>query len=87
MLLSSYYFKNIIKKLILIEVPKKPELSTNSKYVNSFTIDPVINGSKFQASSFCGNEVAIWDLRNFEKPLDKIIETNNILKISWSPMK
>ena len=61
------------------------ELAVNTKYVNGFTIDPAANG--FSAVSFGENVVALWDLRNFTKPLDLIDQETNIVKTQWCPVK
>ena len=62
-------------------------LSINTRYVNSFSIDHAPNSAQYQAASFSGNTVALWDTRKFDRPVDTINESDSILKISWCPTK
>jgi len=94
---SLYIWSNnsliVIHKLSLLNIyifyedSPKATLTINTKYVNSFSMDPAPNSTPYLAASFSENTVALWDMRRFDRPLDTITEQDTILKVQWSPTK
>lgn len=71
-------------KLFDIREPDKVANSTQTKAVFGVSVDP--HDDK-RLASFYENQVSIWDLRNFDKPLTVLPHNRPILKIEWCPTK
>ncbi|XP_041365811.1 GATOR complex protein MIOS-like [Gigantopelta aegis] len=61
-----------------------PRLLSHHKSVYGVCVDSL--GDRMLAS-FGENQVAIWDLRSFEKPILTLPEAKNVIKISWCPTR
>ncbi|KAH9520253.1 hypothetical protein Btru_060372 [Bulinus truncatus] len=62
----------------------KPKSSVQHRCVAGICIEHIENG---KLASFHENQVAIWDLRNFDRPINTITENKHVAKISWCPSK
>ena len=78
---------NILKIIRISQGNNKAGLSVNTKFVNCFVMDGASNSIQNQAASFHENVVALWDIRNFDKPIHQINESDMVQKIQWSPKK
>lgn len=58
--------------------------STLTKAVYGICTDP---HDDRHLASFVDNQIAVWDTRNFEKPIMTLGHTKPLLKISWCPTK
>ncbi|CAB3376755.1 Hypothetical predicted protein [Cloeon dipterum] len=74
--------KNI--KIIDIREGSKVVPSTLTKSVYNIAVDP--HNDKHIASCF-ENQITIWDIRNFEKPIVTVTQPKPILKLSWCPTR
>ncbi|KAJ8938879.1 hypothetical protein NQ318_016083 [Aromia moschata] len=62
--------------------PNKMINSTLTKGIFGVCVNPY--GDRHLAS-FCDNQIFVWDLRNFEKPVLTLQQNKPILKIEWCP--
>lgn len=74
--------KNI--KLLDFRDPNKVVVSNLTKAVYGVTVDP--HNDKHLAS-FLDNQIYIWDIRNFEKPILTLSHPKPLVKIEWCPTK
>ncbi|KAJ8949341.1 hypothetical protein NQ314_008261 [Rhamnusium bicolor] len=74
--------KNI--KIYDMRDPNKMINSTITKAVYGVCMNPY--GDRHLAS-FHDNQIFVWDLRNFEKPVLTLPQTKPLLKIAWCPTK
>ena len=74
-------------KIFDVRVNAKATASVATKYAYGFSIDPGPNAAQHQAASFYEKEIAIWDVRMFDRPIHQITETDVICKIQWCPTK
>lgn len=71
-------------KLFDMRENSKSQVSTQTKAIFNLCIDPQVEHRI--ASSF-DSSVALWDVRNFEKPVTTMVESKSILKMCWSPTR
>jgi len=72
-------------KLYDLRESSKPRLETGSRCVSGLCVEPLDHQ---RLASFNENQVAIWDLRSFDRPISMICtEKKEILKICWHPKK
>lgn len=71
-------------KMFDLRDPMKVVNSTITKAVLGCTIDP--NNDKLLASFF-DNQICVWDLRNFDKPVLTSSQNKVIQKIAWCPTR
>ncbi|XP_046334805.1 GATOR complex protein MIOS-like [Haliotis rufescens] len=62
----------------------RPHLQNQHKGVLGLCVDPL---SDKQLASFGENQVSVWDLRSFEKPVLTLPENKSVVKISWCPTR
>ncbi|XP_059475462.1 GATOR complex protein MIOS-B isoform X2 [Neocloeon triangulifer] len=74
--------KNI--KIIDIREGAKVVPSTSTKSVYGIAVDP--HNDKHIASCF-ENQITIWDIRNFEKPIVTVTQSKPVAKLSWCPTR
>ncbi|XP_064648261.1 GATOR2 complex protein MIOS-B-like isoform X2 [Lineus longissimus] len=55
-----------------------------NKAVHGITVDP---HCEYRLASFVDNQVLIWDVRSFDKPVLTFQETRGVLKIAWCPTR
>lgn len=71
-------------RLLDFRDPNKVALSNVTKAVYGICIDP---HNEKHLASYVDNQIYIWDIRNFEKPISTLSHIKPLLKISWSPTK
>ncbi|CAG2055807.1 unnamed protein product [Timema podura] len=57
---------------------------TQTKAVYGLVVDP---HSDYQIASFFENQIAIWDTRNFEKPILTLTQSKHVTKVLWCPTR
>ncbi|XP_040061541.1 GATOR complex protein MIOS [Ixodes scapularis] len=57
---------------------------TTTKASGGVCVDPF---SEHRIASFHANQLVLWDVRNFEKPVTTQTENGQIVKIAWSPTR
>ncbi|CAN7998307.1 unnamed protein product [Ixodes pacificus] len=57
---------------------------TTTKASGGVCVDPF---SEHRIASFHANQLVLWDMRNFEKPVTTQTENGQIVKIAWSPTR
>ncbi|XP_059175424.1 GATOR complex protein MIOS-A-like isoform X2 [Physella acuta] len=62
----------------------RPHQDAQHICVSGICIDPM---EPYRLASYCENQVAIWDTRSFDRPINIITENKNVVKISWCPTK
>ncbi|XP_055877328.1 GATOR complex protein MIOS-A-like [Biomphalaria glabrata] len=62
----------------------KPHMNVQHRCVAGICIEPT---QKQRIASFHENHIAIWDLRSFDRPINTITESKNVVKLSWCPIK
>ncbi|XP_060561622.1 GATOR complex protein MIOS-like [Ruditapes philippinarum] len=62
----------------------KPHLVSHTKYVHGVCSDPL---HESRVAGYAENHVAIWDVRNFDKPILTLPTDRAILKIDWCPTR
>ncbi|KAJ8313969.1 hypothetical protein KUTeg_008530 [Tegillarca granosa] len=62
----------------------RPHLIAQTKNVFGLCTDP---RNEFRLASFHENQVSVWDVRNFEKPILTLPETRPVMKINWCPTR
>lgn len=62
----------------------KPHLVSHTKYVQGVCSDPL---HESRVAAYAENHVAIWDVRNFDKPMLTLPTERGILKIDWCPTR
>uniref|UniRef100_A0A0B6ZZ52 Uncharacterized protein n=1 Tax=Arion vulgaris TaxID=1028688 RepID=A0A0B6ZZ52_9EUPU len=62
----------------------KPRMEAHHKCVSGICIERFDN---FRLASYTESQVAIWDLRSFDRPINIITENKNVMKLSWCPTK
>ncbi|XP_043215584.1 GATOR complex protein MIOS-A-like isoform X2 [Amphibalanus amphitrite] len=70
----------------LARYPVKPQMSAATRLVYGLCVDPYLDD---RLATFAENQVAIWDRRNFEKPVITLTDarTKAIFGIGWSPTR
>ena len=63
---------------------RKASLQTTTKFVYGVCIDPWLD---HRLASYQDNSLAIWDTRNFEKPIVTLNQYKRVVKLSWSPTR
>jgi hypothetical protein len=58
--------------------------STSTKAVYGLAVDP---HKEQNLASFMENQVAVWDTRNFEKPIVTLSQPKPISKLLWCPTR
>jgi WD repeat-containing protein mio len=58
--------------------------STSTKSVYGLAVDP--HNDKNIASCY-ENQITIWDVRNFEKPVVTVTQSKSISKLTWCPTR
>ncbi|XP_037089925.1 GATOR complex protein MIOS-like [Pollicipes pollicipes] len=66
--------------------PVKPQMSAPTRLVYGVCVDPFIDD---RLATFAENQVAIWDRRNFERPVITLTDarSKSISSIGWSPTR
>ena len=62
----------------------KASLQATTKFVYGVCIDPWLD---HRIASYQDNSLAIWDTRNFEKPIVTLNQQRRIMKLAWSPTR
>ncbi|XP_013772701.1 GATOR complex protein MIOS-like [Limulus polyphemus] len=62
----------------------KHSTSTPTKAVFGVCVDPFC---EHRLASFVENQVVIWDIRNFEKPMNVVTESRHVTKLAWCPTR
>ncbi|CAL1531728.1 unnamed protein product [Lymnaea stagnalis] len=62
----------------------KAHLDVQHRCVAGVCIDP---NDVYRLASYMENQVAIWDTRSFDRPINIITESKNVVKLSWCPTK
>ncbi|CAG5125732.1 unnamed protein product, partial [Candidula unifasciata] len=62
----------------------KPRLEAHHRCVAGVCIERFEN---YRLASYMESQVAIWDLRSFDRPINIITENKNVTKLSWCPTK
>nr|CAD7262749.1 unnamed protein product [Timema shepardi] len=57
---------------------------TQTKAVYGLVVDP---HNDYQIASFFENQIAIWDTRNFEKPILTLTQNKHVTKVLWCPTR
>jgi len=64
---------------------QKPAVSnTNTRATDGVTVDP---SSDFRLAGHVDNQIQIWDIRNFEKPVVSLEQERAVTLISWCPTR
>lgn len=58
--------------------------STNSRATEGVTVDP---SSDFRLAAHVDNQIQIWDIRNFDKPVVSLEQERAVTRISWCPTR
>ncbi|XP_012940949.1 GATOR complex protein MIOS-A [Aplysia californica] len=62
----------------------KCRLEAHHRCVSGICVEPLEDS---RLASFSESQVAVWDLRIFDRPINTITESKNIMKLSWCPKK
>ncbi|KAG0415270.1 hypothetical protein HPB47_007546 [Ixodes persulcatus] len=66
------------------ELDSSRSSGTTTKASGGVCVDPF---SEHRIASFHANQLVLWDVRNFEKPVTTQTENGQIVKIAWSPTR
>lgn len=67
-----------------IKESKEPRLSTTTKLIYGVSVDPK---NENRLASYHENQVSVWDIRHFDKPILTLQEPKNIIKLWWCPTR
>ncbi|KAL4222251.1 hypothetical protein ACF0H5_018288 [Mactra antiquata] len=62
----------------------KPHLVSHTKYVHGVCTDPL---HESRVAAYAETHAAIWDVRNFDKPILTLPNDRGIIKIDWCPTR
>ena len=62
----------------------KAALTTFTRAVFGACVDPFM---EYRIASFIDDQVVIWDLRNFEKPIVTLTQNQKVSRLEWSPTR
>ncbi|XP_064455610.1 GATOR2 complex protein MIOS-like [Ornithodoros turicata] len=58
--------------------------STTTKACYGVCVDPFV---EHRIASYQGNQIVLWDIRNFDKPVTTQTESGQVVKIAWCPTR
>ncbi|XP_060067051.1 GATOR complex protein MIOS-A-like [Ylistrum balloti] len=71
-------------KIFDLRETSRQHMTTNTKSVYGICMDPQ---NHFRLASFHENQVSVWDIRNFDKPIMTFPETKAVVQIGWCPTR
>ncbi|XP_033762093.1 GATOR complex protein MIOS-like isoform X2 [Pecten maximus] len=71
-------------KIFDLRETSRQHLTTNTKSVYGICMDPK---NDYRLASYHENQVSVWDIRNFDKPIMTFPETKPVVQIGWCPTR